>query len=111
MTELKIDFDGNWKEIITEFFEQFVAFFMPDLYAEVNFSRPVEFLEQELLQVLEAIGADTKKVTDKLVKVWLKDGTEKWVLVHIEVQSYFEKLFPKRMFQMFTLIFNRLDVI
>ena len=52
MTELKIDFDGNWKEIITEFFEQFVAFFMPDLYAEVNFSRPVEFLEQELLQVL-----------------------------------------------------------
>ena len=25
MTKLNIDFDGNWKEIITEFFEDFIA--------------------------------------------------------------------------------------
>ena len=106
MTELKIDFDGNWKEIIIEFFEDFVAFFLPELYPHVDFSRPTEILEQELLQILEAIGSDHKKVADKLIKVWLKDGTEKWILVHIEIQSYFEKLFSKRMYQMFSMIFS-----
>lgn len=109
MKELKIDFDGNWKEIIIEFFEDFVAFFMPKLYPYVDFSRPPEILEQELIQVLEAIGSDSKKVADKLLKVWLKDGTEKWILVHIEIQSYFEKLFSKRMYQIFSMIFHKYD--
>ena len=109
MAELKIDFDGNWKEIIIEFFEDFVAFFLPKLYPHVDFSRPPEILEQELIQVLEAIGSDSKKVADKLLKVWLKDGTEKWILVHIEIQSYFEKLFSKRMYQIFSMIFHKYD--
>lgn len=109
MAELKIDFDGNWKEIIIEFFEDFIAFFIPSLYPHVDFNKTPEILEQELIQILEAIGSDSKRVADKLVKVWLKDGTEKWILVHIEVQSYFEKLFAKRMYQIFSMIFNKYD--
>lgn len=109
MKELDIDFDGNWKEIIIEFFEDFVAFFIPELFPKVDFNKPIEILEQELVQILEALGSDTKRVADKLVKVWLKDGTEKWILVHIEIQSYFERLFPKRMYQMFSMIFNKYD--
>ncbi len=109
MKELDIDFDGNWKEIIIEFFEDFVAFYIPHLFPKVDFSKPIEILEQELIQILEALGSDTKRVADKLVKVWLKDGTEKWILVHIEIQSYFERLFPKRMYQMFSMIFNKYD--
>ena len=109
MAELKIDFDGNWKEIIIEFFEDFVAFFLPKLYPHVDFSRKPEILEQELIQILEAIGSDGKRVADKLLKVWLKDGTEKWILVHIEIQSYFEKWFSKRMYQIFSMIFHKYD--
>ena len=107
MAKLKIDFDGNWKEIITEFFEEFIQFFLPQLYPEVDFSRPFENLDKELTQILEAIGSDKLRIADKLVKVWLKDGTEKWILIHIEVQSYFEKLFSKRMYEMFSMIFNK----
>ncbi len=107
--ELEIDFDGNWKEIIIEFFEDFIAFFIPDLYPHIDFSRPIEVLEQELIQILEAIGSDTSRIADKLVKVWLKNGTSQWILVHIEIQSYFEKLFSKRMYQMFSMIFNKYD--
>ncbi len=34
---------------------------------------------------------------DKLVKVWLKDGEERWLLIHIEVQASKEGDFPRRM--------------
>lgn len=107
MAKLTIDFDGNWKEIIEEFFEDFVAFFLPKLYPEIDFSRSYESLDKELSQILEAIGSTNKRIADKLVKVWLKGGTEKWILIHIEVQSYFEKLFSRRMYEMFSMIFNK----
>ena len=107
MAKLKIDFDGNWKEIITEFFQEFIAFFLPALYAQIDFSVPVEYLEQELQRIVEAIPNTPKNITDKLVKVRLKNGKDKLILIHIEIQSYFEKLFSKRLFFMYSLIFQR----
>ena len=41
------DFDGAWKNMLTERrFSAFVAFFMPDVFDEVDWTRKVEFLEQ-----------------------------------------------------------------
>ncbi|MBI1830647.1 MAG: hypothetical protein HYR84_04265 [Planctomycetes bacterium] len=40
-----------------------------------------------------------KRIADKLFKVWLKDGVECWVLVHVEIQGDAEKEFAKRMFE------------
>ena len=63
-------------------------------------------MDQELSQFLE----DAKlahRLVDKLVKVWLKTGEEIWVLVHIEIQSQWEKEFALRMFLYNTLIFHR----
>ena len=39
--------------------------------------------------------------------MYLKDGSEKWLLIHIEVQGYFEKDFAKRMFIYNYRIFDR----
>jgi predicted transposase YdaD len=39
----------------------------------------------------------------------LKEGTEEWILVHVEVQGYTDKNFPKRMFQYYTRIFDKYD--
>lgn len=44
---------------------------------------------------------------DKLVKVWLKSGEEKWLLIHVEVQAWKEGDFPKRMFVYNHRIFDR----
>ena len=33
-----------------------------------------------------------------MVRVWLLDGEEAWVLVHVEVQGQYDSLFPKRMY-------------
>lgn len=106
---LQIDYDSNWKEIISEFFEDFVAFFMPDLHKSVDFSRDVEFLEQELLDIFKT-KYKGKRINDKLVKVYLKDGTEKWILIHIEVQGTFETEFAKRMFLYYALIYTKYEI-
>ena len=46
-----------------------------------------------------AKGLRKRHVTaDFLVKVWLKDGDEQWLLVHIELQSQKDVTFPERMF-------------
>jgi hypothetical protein len=48
---LAIDFDARWKELIQAFTEEFIAFFLPTLYPLVDFSKPPEFLEQELAKL------------------------------------------------------------
>ncbi|WP_192599125.1 Rpn family recombination-promoting nuclease/putative transposase [Sporosarcina limicola] len=103
-----VDQDGLWKKVIGELFEDFLLYFAPDLHAQVDFSEKAEFLQQELFQ---QIIKDKKgrKITDQLVKVHLKDGEEKWVLVHVEVQSDNEPDFAKRMFQYFYRIFDKYD--
>ncbi|MFC5591412.1 Rpn family recombination-promoting nuclease/putative transposase [Sporosarcina soli] len=63
-------------------------------------------MQQELFQKI----MDKKKGrqwADQLVKVHLKDGEEKWVLIHVEVQSDNEKDFAERMFQYFYRIYDR----
>ena len=95
--EIVIDFDSNWKYLIIKYFYQFVAFFMPDLYADIDTSRPPVFLDNELQTIWRSMKTGLK-MTDKLVQVWLKNGDERLILVHIEVQARFETLFSKRMF-------------
>ena len=46
---------------------------------------------------------------DKLFEVYLKDGKSKWVLLNIEIQSYEDDSFDKRMFQHYSRIFDKFD--
>ncbi len=48
-----------------------------------------------------------RRFADQLVKVQLKNGEEQWILIHIEVQSKNETVFPERMFQYFYRIYDR----
>jgi hypothetical protein len=97
--EIVIDFDSNWKFLIIKYFYQFIDFFLPDLYADLDTSRPPVFLDNELQTIWRSMKTGMK-MTDKLVRVWLKNGEERLVLVHIEIQARFETLFSKRMFTM-----------
>ena len=58
------DFDLRWKELIHCFTEDFVAFFLPTLYPLVNFSKPPEFLEQELQKLFTDENRTGKKISD-----------------------------------------------
>jgi predicted transposase YdaD len=89
--------DILWKKAIEDFFEEFVGFFFYKEAHLIDFSKGYEFLDQELAQLFPE-SVDSKRYVDKLVKVYLKDGEERWILIHIEVQGYEDKKFPERMF-------------
>ena len=104
---LHIDYDTHWKEITTNLFEDFVSFFLPEAYELIDFDAKIEFLEQELHKIVADNSKKGKVINDKLVKVHLKSGKEKWILIHIEVQSTEEVSFSKRMFSYFYRIFDQ----
>jgi len=101
-----VDYDALWKEAIEDFFQDFIMFFAPDLYPQVDFAKGYEFLEQELRKLFED-AATGKKYTDKLAKIYLKNGAEKWILIHIEIQGSSEQDFAERMFQYFYRVYDR----
>lgn len=102
------DYDGLWKKIIEDLFQEFVLLFAPDLHQEIDFTKQPDFLKQELFQkFIEKTKG--KLIADQIVKVFLKSGEEKWILIHVEVQGEPEIDFRKRMFQYFYRIYDRFD--
>ncbi len=101
-------FDESWKKIIERLFPQFIDFFIPELYVNIDFTKGVSFLDTEMEQILKDSKKGAKYV-DKLARVCLKNGKEQWILIHIEVQGYKDKDFSKRMFRYFYRIFDKYD--
>lgn len=97
MTDQRADYDNPWKEALSLYFQPFMAFFFPEIEANINWSRGYEFLDKEFQQVVRdaEIG---RREADKLVKVWRGDGTEVWVLIHVEIQSQAKEDFAQRMY-------------
>lgn len=105
-----ISHDTRWKDIIEKLFEDFVAFFLPDLFEEIDFTRKPEFLKQELHKILAVPEQEGTKITDSLVKLYLKNGNEQWVLIHVEVQGTHETNFSERMFTYYYRIFDKFQI-
>jgi len=102
---MRATYDEGWKEAIRAFFPQFVRFFFPDIARHIDFSKQVEFLDKELSRISrKGLG---RRRADTLVKVSLRDGGERWVLVHVEVQGYPQEEFSRRMFIYNYRIFDR----
>lgn len=107
----KIDFDNNWKEAIEKHAYEAIAFLMPDLYPQIDTSRTPVFLEQEMRNIKRKTLKGRKRIVDKLIKVWLKTGEERWLLIHIEIESSDEDGFGKRMYIYFSRAFDKYDVV
>jgi hypothetical protein len=97
--------DQIWKDLIQKLFEKFVEFFIPDLYPEINFNKGYEFLDKELNKILPKSQSKNRRA-DKLIKVFLKNGKEKWILIHTEIQGYEDETFADRMFTSFYRIYD-----
>lgn len=109
MTEKEqFDFDSPWKDILDIYFEDFISFFFPQAYADIDWSKKYEALDNELQQIIKDSEL-RKRIVDKLIKVWLKNGEESWILIHIEIQSQRESNFAKRMYVYNYRIFDKYD--
>ncbi len=88
--------DSPWKLIAGQMLEDLVAFYFPTLHVLVDWQRHYESLDTELARLTRR-SATGKRVVDKLVKVFLLNGQEVWILLHIEIQGYYDKKFAQRM--------------
>src|SRR5579871_1584406 len=89
---------GAWKEAYHDFLEPFFRLRLPEAHADIDWSRGLEFLDNEL----QKIAPDSKqgrRSVDILVRVWRRSGEEQWVLIHIEVQAQYDADFPWRIYQ------------
>ena len=90
--------DELWKLIISHLRVEFVHFFLPDWVEQIDFTKPIEFLDKELKRILPKGKAKNRSV-DVLMRLHLKNGKDMTFLFHVEVQGYFELGFPRRVFQ------------
>jgi predicted transposase YdaD len=93
----KVTKDELWKGIIEDLFEDFLHFFFPKFVHEVDFTKPFVFLDKELQELIPDSESRNRRA-DVLVKVFLKSGEEKWILIHTEVQGYVDEYFQQRMY-------------
>ncbi len=100
------NYDSPWKEAISSCLPEFIAFHFPDVHAQIDWTQPVSFLEQELLSVSHDRGPQSSFV-DKLVSVSRIDGQPEWVVIHIEIQSQPQSEFAERMFLYHARLYER----
>lgn len=98
--------DSPWKDVVEDLFEAFLFFFFPDIHKDIDFAKGYEFLDKELQQIAGESESGAR-IVDKLVKVHLVDGTESWLLIHLEIQGYQQKKFPERMYTYNYRIFDK----
>ena len=62
------DYDSPWKEILEKYFPQFIEFFFPEAYKDINWNKGYEFLDKELQQITKKAKTGRKiEVTSDLL--------------------------------------------
>lgn len=89
------EYDSPWKEILGAYLPEFLVFFFPAAYREIDWARGYESLDKELEQIARdaALG---KRLADKLFKVWLRNGQARILLIHVEIQGERDTRFSER---------------
>jgi hypothetical protein len=91
------DYDSPWKEALGEFLELFLDFFYPEVSAAIDWSKGYQALDTHFAKIMrKAITPGSE--ADRLFQVTLKDGSDEWIYVHIEIQSQYDAHFEERMF-------------
>lgn len=91
------DHDSPWKEALEDWFAEFVHLLFPEIADEIDWRAEPVFLDKELQQI--TADADSgRRHADKLAKVRAGDGSDTWVLIHVEVQGEPERDFALRMY-------------
>jgi predicted transposase YdaD len=90
--------DTLWKSLLEDIFDDLLRYLYPDANEIFDMERGFDFLDKELADLFPELNEQHIRFVDKLVKVWLKNGKVRWILIHIEVQGRYDKRFAERMF-------------
>ncbi|MBD2302576.1 MULTISPECIES: Rpn family recombination-promoting nuclease/putative transposase [Nostocales] len=100
-----IDHDRLFKELLSTFFVEFLDLFLPQVSSQID-RDSIQFLPQE---VFTDVTSGEKKEIDLLAQVRYQ-GQKTCFLIHVENQSYTEKIFAKRMFKYFARLHEKYDL-
>jgi hypothetical protein len=101
-----MDHDRLFKELLTHFFHEFIALFLPDVAIYLDPDTPIEFLDKE---VFTDVTAGEKHEVDLVARVRFR-GQDAYFLIHVENQSFPQSRFPKRMFAYFARLHEKHDL-
>lgn len=92
-----LDHDSPWKEALDRFLHPFLELTFPQVARRIDWSVEPLSLEQEFREIAPDAALGPLRA-DKLVKVRLLDGSDQWLLIHIEVQMQYDPELPCRLF-------------
>ena len=93
---------------IEEVGEDLLRFVFPDADRDLDLERGIQFLDKELEEMYpEPEKKMRTRLVDKLAKVYMKDGAERWLLLHVEVQGSRDPKFALRMYTYYYRIMAR----
>lgn len=98
------------KSAFEEAFPDVLRFFFEETESLFDLERGFEFKDKELNELfpeLERKGGS--RFVDMLVKTYLKNGKEEWILIHLEIQGEKTDNFAFRMFQYWYRIYDRFE--
>ncbi|HLZ15627.1 MAG TPA: hypothetical protein VKQ08_01225 [Cyclobacteriaceae bacterium] len=103
---LKPKYDMLWKGVLEEVMRDLLLFVDPDIGNDLDLERGFQYFDKELAELYpEPEKPSRTRVVDKLVKTCLRDGSDRWMLLHLEVQGSNGKEFPRRMFEYYARLF------
>ena len=97
--------DVLWKGVLEEVIEDLLHFVAPGIGDEVDLGRGYVFLDKELTEIYGEHPSN--RVVDKLVRLCLREGIDRWMLLHLEVQGYYDRDFGRRMFDYYVRLFSK----
>ena len=97
MSPQNTDYDVPWKTFIELYFHDFMTFFFPAITADIDWSKPIRFLDKELQKVVRDAEIP-RRYADKLVEVYRLSGEKAIIICHVEVQNEGEPDFGARMY-------------
>lgn len=100
------NYDTPWKNAVARYFPEFMAFFFPDAYQDIDWTRPIEFLDQDMAQLAPDSAIGPRRVA-KLVRVSTLSAPDEPVLLHVEVQNWPGRGFAERIFIYHYRIYDR----
>ena len=106
------DYNAAWETILEAFEVEIVEMIFPELFSEIDWEYGTESLDNELKEIQKEIFDkynSEKIISDKIIKVKLKNKQSKILFIHVEVQSYEsgDKVFSERMFRYFYRIWDK----
>ncbi len=91
----KVTRDELWKGFVRKYYDRFSKSIFPQDAGQIDWAKKWQVMDKEMLRIFAEAKVLLRK-GDLLLKVWLKNGEEAWILIHLEFQGYVDQDMGKR---------------